>query len=389
MRVPNPTASFPHGEGGMSRSLLSMALGAGLLALGACGPSAQPVGTTAADAPAAAPSEWERLLAAAKQEGKVAVIGPTGTEPRDALTQPFTDKYGISVEYFGASNRDLVPRVRAEREAGQYAWDVRVGGAIVDALKPMGALEPLEPALLLPEVTDRNNWRGGEPSFSDYDRLILAMTPFQRGILFVNPNLVRVEDLKSYKDLLDPRWKGRIIMDDPRSTGPSEQSFTFFYLHPELGPEFIRALGRQEPLLMKDYQQEVDAIGQGRYPILVGGADFIAEPRMKQGIPLVIVDPRQLREGGDVGPANGEVALFNRAPHPNAAKVYLNWLLSREGQTTFARGVGYVSSRVDVPTDHVLPWRIPEPGSIRTYTEEQQAVKREQVLPLLYEVFGR
>jgi ABC-type Fe3+ transport system substrate-binding protein len=83
------------------------------------------------------------------------------------------------------------------------------------------------------------------------------------------------------------------------------------------------------------------------------------------------------------------VALFNRAPHPNAAKVYLNWLLSREGQTTFARGVGYVSSRVDVPTDHVLPWRIPEPGSIRTYTDEQQAVKREQVLPLLYEVFGR
>ena len=63
-----------------------------------------------------------------------------------------------------------------------------------------------------------------------------------------------------------------------------------FYLHPELGPAFIRALGRQEPVIMTDYGQEVDAIGQGRYPILLGGSDNIVEERMKQGVPRTIVE---------------------------------------------------------------------------------------------------
>jgi iron(III) transport system substrate-binding protein len=358
---------------------------------GTTAPAAQPApaAAPAASAPAAAPSEWDRVLAAAKQEGKVAVTGPAGTDARDALTEPFQEKYGISVEYFGASNRDLVPRVRTEREAGQSLWDVRVGGAQVDALKPIGALEPLEPSLLLPEVTDLGKWRGGHLEFVDQDRQILVMTPFQRATLFVNPNLVRPEEFKSYKDLLDPKWKGRILMDDPRNTGPGEATFTFFYMHPELGPEFIQALGRQEPVILRDYQQEVDAVGQGRFPVLVGTADFVVEARMKQGIPIAMVDPRQLREGSDVSPANGEVSLFNRPPHPNAAKVYVNWLLSREGQTPYVRAMGYVSARVDVPTDHVQPWRVPRPGAIKTYTEEQMALKREKVTPLLHEVFGR
>ena len=62
---------------------------------------------------------------------------------------------------------------------------------------------------------------------------------------------------------------------------------------------------------------------------------LVAVARAKQGIPIAIVDARQLKEGADVNPANGSLALFNKAPHPNAAKVYINWLLSKEGQTVF------------------------------------------------------
>ena len=139
--------------------------------------------------------------------------------------------------------------------------------------------------------------------------------------------------------------------------------------------------------IFRDYAQEVDAIGQGRYPLLIGAADFVAISRAKQGVPIAIVDPRQLKEGTDLSPANGNLALFNRPPNPNAAKVYVNWLLSKEGQAIFARANGYVSARLDVPTDHTEPWRVPLPGSIKTYTKAAMQVK-ENLQPLLQEVFG-
>jgi iron(III) transport system substrate-binding protein len=109
--------------------------------------------------------------------------------------------------------------------------------------------------------------------------------------------------------------------------------------------------------------------------------------RAKQGVPIAIVDARQLKEGTDVSPANGALALFNKAPHPNAAKIYINWLLSKEGQTIFARANGYISARLDVPTDHTEPWRVPQPGAIKTYTKAAMLVK-DNLQPVLQEVFG-
>jgi ABC-type Fe3+ transport system substrate-binding protein len=95
---------------------------------------------------------------------------------------------------------------------------------------------------------------------------------------------------------------------------------------------------------------------------------------------------RELK-GTDTSPANGALALFNKAPHPNAAKIYINWLLSKEGQTVFARASGYVSARVDVSIDHTEPWRIPQPGAIKTYTKAAMQV-RDRLMPLLIELFG-
>jgi iron(III) transport system substrate-binding protein len=199
--------------------------------------------------------------------------------------------------------------------------------------------------------------------------------------------MVQPNEIRSYRDLLDPKWRGRMVMNDPRRAGPGLATFTFFYLHPELGPDFIRALARQDITIMRNFQQEVDAVGQGRFAILIGTADAIAEERIRQGVPVHIVDPNQLREGSDVSPANGNVALFNRAPHPNAAKVYINWLLSKEGQTEFSRAAGYVSARVDVPTDHALPWRVPAPSAIKTYDLKAVGM-RDEVITLLEEIFG-
>jgi iron(III) transport system substrate-binding protein len=339
--------------------------------------------------PGSVGADWESTLAAAKREGKVSVITDVTASLRDALTREFQKKYGISVELFGSAGREVPPRVAAERKAGQFLWDIYIHGSTtaLQAMIPMGAFDPLEPALILQDVKDPKTWRGGAIEFLDPGKMVMVMTPFQRGTIFYNSNLVKGNEFTSHKDLLNPKWQAKLVVDDPRRGGPGVATFTFFYLHPELGPDFIRALGKQQMTMLRDYAQEVDAVGQGRYPVLVGGADFVAINRAKQGVPVAIVDPRELREGTDVSPANGNLAMFNRAPNPNAAKIYINWLLSKEGQTSFARANGYVSTRLDVPTDHTEPWRVPLPGAIKTYTMDAMQV-RDKVQSLLKEVLG-
>jgi iron(III) transport system substrate-binding protein len=217
---------------------------------------------------------------------------------------------------------------------------------------------------------------------------VLVMTPFQRGTIFYNPTLARPEDFKSYKDLLDPKWKGKLLVDDPRNAGPGQATFTFLYLHPELGAEYIRALGKQEPQISRDWAQEVDMVGQGRVPVLVGGVDAIVEQRMSQGVPIAIADPRMLKEGSDLSPANGALGLFNKPPHPNAARVFVNWILSKDGQAVFAQAQGYVSGRVDVPLPSgTAEWRVPLPGAIKTYTK-QAIDSREPMLAVVKEALG-
>ena len=333
--------------------------------------------------------EWEKILAAGKKEGKVAMIGPVGADRRDVLVEPFQKKYGITVEYFPDRGAGIGPRLSTERGAGQYLWDVTVTGTTTGlvTLLPAGMLDPLEPTLILPDVKDPKQWRGGALEFVDAGKRFLVMTPSQRGTLFVNPKVVKPQEIKSYKDLLNPKWRKKIVMDDPTRAGPGQATFTFFYLHPELGPNFIRALAKQEPTVLRDYTQEIDGIAREKYSILIGVSDIVAEERMKDGLPVVILDPRQIKEGSDVSPGSGGLGFFNRAPHQNAAKVYINWLLSKEGQEGFAKVNGYISARLDVPTDH-SPWRVPIPGSIKTYTQKAIDTK-DDVTALFKEAFGR
>ncbi len=341
----------------------------------------------------AAPSwqaEWERVLQAAKQEGVVSVLGTTGVEVRDALTLPFQKEYGIQVDYFGGSGSRQAARVSTERRAGQYLRDIFIGGTTTGlvSLIPIKAFDPLEPALILPEVKDPKNWRGGGIEFVDPGREMAVMTPAHRVILIVNSTTVEANSIKSYKDLLNPKWKGQIATDDPRRSGPGQASFTFFYLNPELGPDFIRALAKQELAIFRDPSQLINLVGQGKYPILIGPRDTMLADALKRSLPISIVNPSMVREGSDVSPASGSVAMFNRAPHPNAAKVYINWLLSKDGQTHHAHALSSVSARLDVPLGQAEPWKVPQPGAIKTYNAAAMDAK-DSLLRLLKEVLPK
>ncbi|HKZ50386.1 MAG TPA: extracellular solute-binding protein [Dehalococcoidia bacterium] len=335
------------------------------VALSACAgeEKATPAPTSTAPAsPAAWQQEWDQVVAAAKKEGKVVVAGPPEAEYRRGLTGPFEQKYGISVEYMGETGAVWGGRIRAEREAGQYLWDIHVGGnpPMFTVLKPMGAMDRIEPALILPELKDPKTWREGKVPFADNDHQILEFSIFTTtSALMVNSNLVKPGEIKSYKDLLDPKWKGKIMIHDPRVAGPGQAAASFFYEHKDLGPDFLRALLKHDPIMGRDSTQQLEWLAQGRYPLLVGGSVSAAMAMEKQGLPIRQADPRQIKEGGSTASGFSNVTLINRAPHPNAAKLYLNWLLSKEAQTELSRTLGYASMRVDGPTDHVEPLLLP------------------------------
>jgi ABC-type Fe3+ transport system substrate-binding protein len=336
--------------------------------------------------------EWESVLAAAKKEGKVAVISSAGgTEARTALTETFRSKYGIEVEYLRAPAAAVTAsRVKSERSAGQYLWDIFIGGTTtpMTALKPEGILDSIEPALILPEVKDGKNWVGGKLDFAEKDRMILVMLSYSKSAIFINTNLARAEEFKSVKDILDPKWKGKLLAGDPRVAGPGQATFAFFAAHKDLGADFIRLLASQNLQFVRDYRQGVEWLALGKYPILIGGSDVDAELFINQGLPLRIINPSQLKEGGYLTVGPGAISLLSRAPHPNASKVYLNWLLSREGQTIFAKAVGYPSRRLDTPKP-TEAWKFPpQPGYWVSYDEAAVTGTRVRLLPLLKEVFG-
>src|SRR4030095_8077718 len=200
-------------------------------------------------------AEWESTLADAKKEGKVVVISDVAATLRDALTLEFQKKYGIPVELFGSAGREVPPRIAAERKAGQFLWDIYIHGSTtaLEAMIPMGAFDPLETSLILQDIKNPKTWRGGAIEYLDPGKMVVVMTPFQRGTIFYNSKLVNAKEFTSHKDLLNPKWKGKLVVDDPRRGGPGVATFTFFYLHPELGQEFIRALGKQQMTLLRDY----------------------------------------------------------------------------------------------------------------------------------------
>jgi iron(III) transport system substrate-binding protein len=336
-----------------------------------------------------AQQEWERVIAAAKKEGEVRLIGPAGTKLRDALTEAFTKKYAVRVEYLSAGGFQIPQRVERERQAGIFFWDLFIAGTttLIKGLRPIGALDPIEPALILNEVKDRKVWRGGEPPFFDKERVGLMALLGAGQYLFRNTQLARADEFKSWRDLLNPKWKGKIVVGrDPRTPGYGNATFKFFFTDKSLGTGYIRELLKQEPTLLRDDRMAAQWLVQGKFPICIC-SDIDTVRLVDEGLPIAIVDGRQLKEGTHVTSAYANVSPANRAPHPNAAKLYINWILSREGSTIFSQASGMPSVRLDVSTDHVRPAMIPEPGWQISSTEEA-LTQEEPLAAFLKQVMG-
>ena len=298
--------------------------------------------------------EWEDTLAAAKKEGTVMVWGPPGGWARKALAEAFNKTYpDIKVEYQGASGSRQWPKIERERKAGLYTVDIHVGGSGTAAgvLYRAKVLEPVESALLLPEVKDKNNWWEGQYQFSDSEnKYVFVFVVDSSPAIAYNTNLVNPKELASYNDLLDPKWTGKIVMQDPRGRGAGNARW-FFYLQ-VMGEDYLKKLAKQL-VLTRDERQSAEWIASGKYPLATGISDTETRTFADKGAPIAQIG--HLKEGANLTCGWGTANLFNRAPHPNAAKVYLNWLLSKEGQLAWQTHTNDNSARVDIAKDMVDP----------------------------------
>ena len=310
-------------------------------------------------------AEWQKTVEAAKKEGRLTIYH---SSVYDRLWTEFQKKYP-EIKLTGVTLRgaQVSQRVMAEKRAGKQLVDFALGGAWtqLSVFHKAHMLDPITPELILPEVADETKWWNGKLPFVDPEgKHILAFN----GELFLttgyNTDLVKPGDFKSYWDLLKPKWKGKIIAQDPavRSSGAT---LVFFYYTRELGPEFIRQLfGNMDLTLSRNSRQITDWIAKGRYSIsLLGPVGRLNMPDAKRvGLPVSWFGAGTFVEGLPLSSGSGNAVLFKNRPHPNAARLALNWFLSREGQILYQKyyaryADGRDSMRIDIPKDDVPDYK--------------------------------
>jgi iron(III) transport system substrate-binding protein len=219
---------------------------------------------------------------------------------------------------------------------------------------------------MLPEVTDPSKWYGNEHRYADPEnKYIFAFigSPSNAQLAY-NTNLINPKEFKSYQDVINPKWKGKIVSLDPRDTGLGA-TMQFYYYSPEIGPEFMRKFfGGMDITYVKNFRQMTDWLAQGKFAICMGCKDSMRAKN--QGLPVDDFDTNRWKEGSSFSAGGGSLGLMNQAPHPNAAKVFINWFLSRKGQIALQR-LGDVddpanSRRIDIPKDDLPPDARMQPG---------------------------
>lgn len=351
--------------------------------------------------PAAAQSKpgwqerWSQVLAEAKKEGKVVVFGPPGELIRQAMTEGFKKAFpGIDIEYSGGRSSEQATKLKAERDGGIYSVDVVLGGPTTAnfQLKPIGALDPVGPALILPEVTELKNWREGRLDFADteamYDLVFVGQTS---PVGIYDPRQVKREEIDDLSKLLNPKLKGKIVINDPLVSGAAVPTFRLIWvkLGPEKAKEFYRSLRDQAGVIDRDQRRQIEWIAQGKYAFLLAPSEGVMSQLLQRGLKFEILE--EFRDIGTyIGASFGTAMLINKAPHPQAAKVFINWILTRDGQYAWSKVMNHVSRRLDVPTDHLEAYSVPRPGGKywEGYTEKAQTRTPEEE-KLLKELFSR
>ncbi len=329
--------------------------------------------------------QWNAVLDAGKKEGIVVIYNLWRPETRTALTKAFYEKYGIKPEFISFSKgAELQAKVQTEKQAGMYAVDVIGAGipTLIVTMKPAGLLGSLKPLLILPEVLDPHAWRAGRVPLADEDGSALGMIGVVIRTVVYNTSLIDGTKITTYKDLLSPQYRGKITMDDASVTGPGNAVIS--HLGHSLWGEaatvdFLRKLIRDQGTdIQRDDRMQMESVARGKYAIAFAPLPDMAAEFMSLGAPVKF---SLVKEDNRITSAAGALGVPSHMAHPNAAKVFINWLLTKEGQTIFSQSFGNPSSRADVPTKDFNPLIVPVAGE-KYHSELESMAERGKWLAL-------
>jgi ABC-type Fe3+ transport system substrate-binding protein len=293
-------------------------------------------------------AEWDKIVEAAKKEGKVVASIPPSPELRRGMEIAFTRRYGIGVEFIPARGGAIVQRMVSEAKSGVQYFDLHIGGteSVVSAMLPENILEPVEPYFILPEVRDPKQWWGGHIWIDNAKRFIYNFCAYQTVSLWSNPNEYKPSEFKSFDDLLNPKLQGRIGISDPRTPGSGSSMWSYMlYIK---GEEYLRKFVAQKLFVTRDLRLLAENLARGKIAVTSGIGYSEFQPFIKANLPVTALPVP--KEGLYASGGYGHVVILKNQPHPNATRVFVNWLLSRDGQEIFARAMGVGTRRLDIDT---------------------------------------
>ncbi|MBP1154918.1 MULTISPECIES: extracellular solute-binding protein [unclassified Paenibacillus] len=325
--------------------------------------------------------DWNAIVKAAQEEGTVNCGCPPRPDFTKILKEGFEAAYpGITLEATPATLPEFPLRVVNEQQAGKYLWDVYMfgPGPEIFELKNKGNLEPFLDYVTLPEVLDGSVYEGGlQSAFLDTDKKYIFSMWWHANSIGVNRNMFSDDGIDSFDDLYDPKYKGKIVWVDPRGGG-SGSSYAAFVLSKYGKDGLKKILVDQEAMLVKGNVEAAEQLIRGGKGISIPDISYDAFVQYeKAGVKTNIAATQKLKDLSFTSVGGSSPAVFKEPPHPNATKVFLNWVLSKEGQTLISEKLKNNSRRKDVPVANPALQPIPGVEYFNSHSEEGAKLQRE------------
>lgn len=325
--------------------------------------TATPQRPPAAPATADWQKKWDDTVAAAKKEGELLIYLNAPAEARIALSEAIKKNFGITLNIISGSGADLASRLINEYRSGIHQVDVALPGTGSGLImKEQGVLSPILPFMILPEITDPKVWFDQKLPMFDKDGMVIAYLSQVIPPIMYNTGMVKAGQITSYLDILKPEWKDKMVMYDLNIRGTA--NFYAGGLTQELGVEkaneYLSALNKQQNVLVtREMGQQMEWVSRGKYPLALFPQTPAVSQYIKAGAPIAAAF---FKEFTGISPSNGGLTIPKYPPHRNAATVFVNWFLSKEGQTVAVKSMAMPSMRLDVPADDVNPMFVARPG---------------------------
>ena len=263
-------------------------------------------------------ANWNDVVAAAKREGKLLIYNGTNFPIVRKIAVEMQKETGIAIDVLDGRASEIRERIRVEQSTNRTVASLSYSGlTTLFTQTGEGAFQEHGP---LP------NAQGVIPELASKGHVLLGSVGMF--LLMYNTTLVKPEEVpKSWRDLTDPRWQGKILSDDFRAAGAGNVWFEATYN--AFGREYHDKIALQKPVFSRNFPESERRVARGEYPIYLpfNMSEYIS----LRGLPIKALVPT---EGAAYVPFGA--AILKDAPHPNAARVYLNFLLSELGQTMLA-----------------------------------------------------